>query len=29
MKYVFEQIISIAGIGNIYFSIKIDKNMKF
>ena len=29
MKYVFEQIISIAGIGNTYFSIKIDKNMKF
>ena len=28
MKYVFEQIISIAGIGNIYFSIKINKNMK-
>ena len=29
LKYVFEQIISIAAIENIYFAIKINKNMKF
>ena len=29
LKYVFEQIISIAAIGNICFAIKINKNMKF
>ena len=28
LKYVFEQIISIATIENIYFAIKINKNMK-
>ena len=29
LKYVFEQIIFIAAIKNIYFPIKINKNMKF
>ena len=29
LKYVFEQIISIAAIESIYFEIKINKNMKF
>ena len=29
LKYVFEQIISIAAIGTICFAIKINKNMKF
>ena len=29
LKYVFEQIISIAAIENIYFAIKINMNMKF
>ena len=29
LKYIFEQIISIAAIENIYFAIKINKNMKF
>ena len=29
LKYVFEQIILIAAIKNIYFAIKINKNIKF
>ena len=29
LKYVFEQIISIAALKNIYFAMKINKNMKF
>ena len=29
LKYVFEQIISISAIENIYIAIKINKNMKF
>ena len=29
LKYVFEQIISIAAIENIYFAIKTINNMKF
>ena len=29
LKYVFEQIVSIAAIENIYFAIKINMNMKF
>ena len=29
LKYVFEQIISIAAIENLYFAIKINKNTKF
>ena len=29
LKYVFEQIIFIAAIKNIYFAIKINKNIKF
>ena len=29
LKYVFEQIISIAAIENIYFAMKINKNMVF
>ena len=29
LKYVFEQIISIAAIENIYFAIKMNKNLKF
>ena len=29
MKYVFEQIICITAIENIYFPIKINKNMNF
>ena len=29
LKYVFEQIISIAAIEYIYFAIKINENMKF
>ena len=29
LKYVFEQIISIAAIKNIYFALKINRNMKF
>ena len=28
-KYIFEQIISIAAIENMYFAIKININMKF
>ena len=29
LKYVFEQIISIAAIKNIYSALKINRNMKF
>ena len=29
LKYIFEQIISISAIENIYIAIKINKNMKF
>ena len=29
LKYVFEQIVSIVAIKNIYFAIKVNKNMKF
>ena len=29
LKYVFEQVISIAAIENIYFAMNVNKNMKF